>query len=223
MSGMTTTGSTVFTGLDTMPEGLLIWRGLLQWFGGIGIIVVAMAFLPELRVGGMQIFRSEGFDTFGKILPRATEIATSISVIYVALTAAAALTYAAMGLDAFDAIVHALTTIATGGFANYDASFGGLRGRGEYTGVVFMLLAALPFVRYVQLLAGTATPIWADSQIRAFLVTVLVLSVGMALYPTSSSARPANWRSARRCSTPSPSSPARAMPAPITTNGVRSR
>jgi trk system potassium uptake protein TrkH len=182
MSGMTTTGSTVFTGLDTMPEGLLIWRGLLQWFGGIGIIVVAMAFLPELRVGGMQIFRSEGFDTFGKILPRATEIATSISVIYVALTAAAALTYAAMGLDAFDAIVHAMTTIATGGFANYDASFGGLGAGVEYTGVVFMLLAALPFVRYVQLLAGSATPIWADSQIRAFLVTVLVLSVGMAIY-----------------------------------------
>jgi len=182
MSGMTTTGSTVFTGLDTMPEGLLIWRGLLQWFGGIGIIVVAMAFLPELRVGGMQIFRSEGFDTFGKILPRATEIATSISVIYVALTAAAALSYAAMGLDAFDAIVHAMTTIATGGFANYDASFGGLGAGVEYTGVVFMLLAALPFVRYVQLLAGSATPIWADSQIRAFLVTVLVLSVGMAIY-----------------------------------------
>ncbi len=182
MSGLTTTGSTVFTGLDGLPEGILLWRGLLQWFGGIGIIVVAMAFLPELRVGGMQIFRSEGFDTFGKILPRATEIASRISVIYLALTIAAALTYAALGLNAFDAVVHAMTTIATGGFANYDTSFADL-GRGvEYAGVVFMLLAALPFVRYVQLLAGTASPLWRDSQIRAFMATVAILAVGMALY-----------------------------------------
>ena len=86
MSGLTTTGSTVFYGLETLPKGLLLWRGILQWLGGIGIIVVAMVFLPELRVGGMQIFRSEGFDTLGKILPRATEIASRISVIYVGLT-----------------------------------------------------------------------------------------------------------------------------------------
>ncbi|MBO6626188.1 MAG: TrkH family potassium uptake protein, partial [Roseicyclus sp.] len=85
MSGLTTTGSTVLTGLDQLPEGILLWRGLLQWFGGIGIIIVAMVFLPELRVGGMQIFRSEGFDTFGKILPRATEIASRIWVIYLTL------------------------------------------------------------------------------------------------------------------------------------------
>ncbi len=182
MSGLTTTGSTVFTGLDELPEGILLWRGLLQWFGGIGIIVVAMAFLPELRVGGMQIFRSEGFDTFGKILPRATEIASRISVIYLALTAAAALAYAALGLDAFDAIVHAMTTIATGGFANYDSSFGALGAGVEYAAVVFMLLAALPFVRYVQLLAGSAKPLWRDSQIRSFLVTVVILGLGMALY-----------------------------------------
>jgi trk system potassium uptake protein TrkH len=82
MSGLTTTGSTAFTGLDALPVGINLWRGLLQWFGGIGIIVVAMVFLPELRVGGMQIFRSEAFDTMGKILPRATEIAARISVIY---------------------------------------------------------------------------------------------------------------------------------------------
>jgi trk system potassium uptake protein TrkH len=83
MSGLTTTGSTVLSGLDDMPKGLLLWRGLLQWLGGIGVIVMAMVFLPELRVGGMQIFRSEGFDTMGKILPRATQISSSISTIYV--------------------------------------------------------------------------------------------------------------------------------------------
>ncbi len=98
MSGLTTTGSTVFTGLDTLPKGLLLWRGLMQWLGGIGIIVVAMVFLPELRVGGMQIFRAEAFDTMGKILPRATQIASQISVIYVSLTLVCALTYIAFGM-----------------------------------------------------------------------------------------------------------------------------
>ncbi|MEM7723546.1 MAG: TrkH family potassium uptake protein [Pseudomonadota bacterium] len=182
MSGLTTTGSTVFTGLDTLPEGILLWRALLQWFGGVGIIVVAMVFLPELRVGGMQIFRSEGFDTFGQILPRATEIAARISVIYVALTAACAASYAALGLDLFDAITHAMTTIATGGFANYDASFGGFAPGIEYAAVIFMVLAALPFVRYVQLLTGSVTPLWRDSQIRAFIGTIVVLALGMAVY-----------------------------------------
>lgn len=99
MSGLTTTGSTVLSGLDDLPKGLLFWRGLLQWFGGIGIIVVAMVFLPELRVGGMQIFRSEGFDTFGKILPRATEISSRISVIYFTLTALCALAYFSLGMS----------------------------------------------------------------------------------------------------------------------------
>ena len=88
MSGLTTTGSTVFSGLDELPAGLLLWRSMLQWFGGIGIIVVAMVFLPELRVGGMQIFRSEAFETDGKVLPRAAEIASRISIVYVALTVA---------------------------------------------------------------------------------------------------------------------------------------
>ena len=175
MSGLTTTGSTVLTGLDELPRGLLLWRGLLQWLGGIGIIVVAMVFLPELRVGGMQIFRSEGFDTFGKILPRATEISSRISVIYISLTMACAIGYATTGMGAFDASVHAMTTVATGGFANYDASFGGFGPGVEYVAVVFMMLAALPFVRFVQMTAGSAKPLFQDPQIRGFLVTAFVL------------------------------------------------
>ena len=181
MSGLTTTGSTVLSGLEDLPRGLLIWRALLQWLGGIGIIVVAMVFLPELRVGGMQIFRSEGFDTMGKILPRATEISSRISVIYIALTVACALAYSIAGMAPFDAIAHAMTTIATGGFANYDSSMGNFGPGVEYVASVFMILAALPFVRYVQLLAGTAKPLLVDSQIRAFLLAattiVLVLAV----------------------------------------------
>lgn len=175
MSGLTTTGSTVFSGLEDMPKGLLLWRGIMQWLGGIGIIVVAMVFLPELRVGGMQIFRSEGFDTFGKILPRATEISSRISVIYLALTLASAIGYISTGMNAFDATVHAMTTIATGGFANYDTSFAGFSAATEYSAVVFMLLAALPFVRFVQLTAGSARPLLQDTQIRAFFGTAVVL------------------------------------------------
>ncbi|GGH22012.1 trk system potassium uptake protein TrkH [Cribrihabitans marinus] len=175
MSGLTTTGSTVLSGLEHLPRGLLLWRGLLQWLGGIGIIVVAMVFLPELRVGGMQIFRSEGFDTMGKILPRAQQIAGQISVIYVVLTAVCTLVYTTLGMSFFDATVHAFTTIATGGFSNYDASFGTFSGPAEYAAAVFMILSALPFVRYVQLVNGNTRPLFQDSQIRAFLMVIGVL------------------------------------------------
>ncbi len=175
MSGLTTTGSTVLAGLDTLPKGLLLWRGILQWLGGIGIIVVAMVFLPELKVGGMQIFKSEGFDTFGKILPRAGQIATQISVIYLWLTGACVLAYLAVGLSTFDATVHALTTISTGGFANYDRSFGAFTGAPEYVASVFMILSALPFVRFVQLINGNVTALHKDPQIRGFLLTIAVL------------------------------------------------
>ena len=190
MSGLTTTGSTVLDKLENQPDGLLLWRGLLQWFGGIGIIVVAMAFLPELRVGGMQIFRSEGFDTFGKILPRAGQIASRISVIYFALTLLCALTYLGFGMSTFDAIVHAMTTVATGGFSNYDNSFGAFPPGVEYAAVVFMLLAALPFVRYVQLISGSAKPLFRDSQVRSFLAVAVTVAAALALWLVATSDRP---------------------------------
>ncbi|MFN3144812.1 MAG: TrkH family potassium uptake protein [Paracoccaceae bacterium] len=169
MSGLTTTGSTVFTGLETLPEGLLLWRSMLQWFGGVGIIVVAMVFLPELRVGGMQIFRTEAFDTAGKVLPRAAQIASRIGVVYVVLTLGCTLAYVIVGMTLFDALNHAFTTIATGGFSTYDASFGVFQGAPEYVAAVFMVLASLPFVRYVQMMAGNAQPLYRDSQVRVFL------------------------------------------------------
>lgn len=185
MSGLTTTGSTVLTGLETLPRGLLLWRGILQWLGGIGIIVVAMVFLPELRVGGMQIFRSEGFDTMGKILPRATQISAQISSIYLFLTVACIVVYLIFGMSFFDALVHAFTTVSTGGFSNYDASFGTFSGPTEYAAVVFMFLAALPFVRYVQLVNGASSPLFQDSQVRAFLAIILVLVVLSTILLTS--------------------------------------
>ncbi|MEM9343499.1 MAG: TrkH family potassium uptake protein [Pseudomonadota bacterium] len=172
MSGMTTTGSTVFSELERLPEGLLLWRSMLQWFGGIGIVVVAMVFLPELRVGGMQVFRSEGFDTMGKILPRATQISGQISTIYIVLTVLCTMAYAAAGQTFFQAINHAMTTVATGGFATSDASFAAHPGASEYIAVVFMIAASLPFVRYIQLVGGSAQPLLRDSQVRAFLWTL---------------------------------------------------
>jgi trk system potassium uptake protein TrkH len=175
MSGLTTTGSTVFSGLDDLPRGINLWRGILQWLGGIGIIVVAMVFLPELRVGGMQIFRSEAFDTMGKILPRATAIAGQISVIYVGLTVLCMVCYFALGMPGFEALMHALTTVSTGGFSSHDASFGVYSGPMEYVASVFMILAAMPFVRYVQMINGHSTPLLRDSQVRVFLLTIAVL------------------------------------------------
>lgn len=182
MSGFTTTGATVLSGLQDLPAGLKLWRGLLQWFGGVGIIVVAMVFLPELRVGGMQIFRSEGFDTFGKILPRAGEIAQSVSGIYLGLTVLCAVCYLAAGMAPLDATVHAMTTISTGGFANYDTSFAALSPAAEYSASLFMILAALPFVRYVQLVAGSGAPLVQDAQIRGFLIIAAVLVLTMTAF-----------------------------------------
>ncbi len=182
MSGLTTTGSTILTGLSDLPRGILLWRGLMQWFGGIGIIVVAMVFLPLLRVGGMQIFRTEGFDTFGKVLPRAAEISRTISLIYLSLTIFCAISYQFAGQGIFDSIVHAMTTIATGGFANYDDSFGSLGASSEYIAVFFMLLACLPFVRYVQLVGGSAKPLFKDTQIRTFLITAVCVVALLTLW-----------------------------------------
>jgi trk system potassium uptake protein TrkH len=182
MSGLTTTGSTVFVGLDHMPHGTLLWRGLLQWFGGVGIVVVAMAFLPMLKVGGMQFFKSEAFDTFGKILPRAGEIAASISSIYVGLTALCAVAYSALGMSIFDAIVHSMTTIATGGFANYDNSMGHFPPAFEYISALFMVLASLPFVRFVQLARGSVRPLYLDTQIQGFIGFLMVMVLSMTLY-----------------------------------------
>ncbi len=190
MSGMTTTGATVFTGLEFLPEGTRLWRSMMQWFGGIGIIVVAMVFLPELRVGGMQIFRSEAFDTGGKVLPRAAQIASRISVIYLVLTVANVMAYSAAGMEVFEALNHALTTISTGGFSTYDISFAEFQGPAEYVAAVFMILASLPFVRYVQIVAGTARPILRDTQIRTYLWIIVILVTVMTLFRVMSSGDP---------------------------------
>jgi trk system potassium uptake protein TrkH len=168
-SGLTTTGSTVFPGLDALPRGTNLWRGLLQWLGGLGIVIVAMVFLPVMKVGGMQYFRSEGFDTLGKILPRALDISAALIRIYLVLTIACLAAYVAFGMTLYDGVVHALTTVSTGGFSTSDMSFGKYSGPAEYVGAAFMFAASLPFVRYVQLAAGSSRPFSQDVQVRAYL------------------------------------------------------
>ena len=124
MSGITTTGATVIIGLDNAPPGILLWRSILQWLGGIGIIVFALAFLPVLRVGGMQLFRTEAFETPEKVLPRAAQLAAGIGGVYIGLTVLTAVVLWAAQMAPFDAVNHAMTSIATGGFSTRDASIG---------------------------------------------------------------------------------------------------
>lgn len=168
MSGMTTTGATILEGLDFMPPGMLLWRSMLQWLGGLGIVVVALIFLPVMKVGGMQHFRSEGFDTMGKVLPRARDISWMLLQIYSGLTILCAIAYALAGMSIFDAINHALTTLSTGGFSTRDASFTDYDSASHWVSVVFMWLAGLPFIRYVQLVNGSVQPLLRDIQVRAY-------------------------------------------------------
>jgi trk system potassium uptake protein TrkH len=183
VSGLTTTGSTVLTGLDIMPPGILLWRGLLQWLGGLGIIAMAIAVLPYLRVGGMQLFRMESSDRSEKFLPRANELARGIAFVYLGLSGICMAAYWAAGMRPFDALVHAMTTISTGGYANFDASFGHF-GRPviEWIAVVFMILGGLPFVLYVRALRGDGRALWHDQQVRGFLLMLAFVIAGTSLW-----------------------------------------
>ncbi len=176
MSGLSTTGSTVIVGLDDAPPGILIWRAMLQWMGGIGIVVMAVAILPMLQVGGMQLFRMESSDTSEKILPRAAQISGAITGLYVALTAMCALLLSAVGLPLFDAVAHAMTTIATGGFSTKDGSVGHFDSwQADAIITLFMVLGSMPFVLYLQALRGRPIMLWRDEQARHFLMVILVI------------------------------------------------
>ena len=145
MSGITTTGSTVITGLDSLTTGILLWRALLQWLGGIGIIVMAIAVLPMLKVGGMQLFRMESSDQTEKALPRAAQVASAIGVIYLVLTMACAGAYWLAGMSGFESFAHSMTTIATGGFSTSDGSIGHFDSAWIDTiATVFMIIGSIP-------------------------------------------------------------------------------
>lgn len=181
MSAMTTTGATVIVGLEEMPRGLLLWRLMMQWIGGLGVVLLAMILLPVLGIGGMQILRIGDFNTIDKIMPRARDMALSFGSVYVGLTVVCAMAYDWAGMSVFDAWGHAMSTIATGGMANYDASFAGFSAAAQYIATVFMLLSSLSFVRYVQFAAGDMGPLFRDTQIRAFLGIYFGLAAALAL------------------------------------------
>ncbi|MGI9379682.1 MAG: TrkH family potassium uptake protein [Methyloligellaceae bacterium] len=186
MSGLTTTGATVIVGLDTAPRGLILWRALLQWLGGIGIIVMAIAVLPMLQIGGMQLFKVEAFDAPEKILPRATQISGSLSSIYLIFTVACAFGYFIAGMNYFDAIVHSMTTIATGGYSSYDSSFQKFNDAGiESVAIVGMILGSIPFLLYLKGFRLGPLELFKDEQVRGFLIAlgffILLLAIQQTL------------------------------------------
>ena len=182
MSGLTTTGTTVFPHLDGLPHGTNLWRAILHWLGGLGIVIVAMLFLPAMRVGGMQFFRSEGFDTMGKELPRALDMAAELTWVYIALTAACFVAFLMGGMSAYDAGFHALATCSTGGFSNYDASFGAHDPGPQYAACVFMIAASVPFIRLVQMVHGQPAPLWRDPQVRAYLRWIAMATLAIMVW-----------------------------------------
>ncbi|CAG0904226.1 unnamed protein product [Cyprideis torosa] len=184
MSGITTTGSTVMTGLQDAPPGILLWRAILQWLGGIGIIVMALSVMPFLKVGGMQLFQTESSES-EKALPRATQLAASIGIIYLGLTVACMMCYQLSGMSSFNAWAHAMTTIATGGFSTFDTSFSHYHEpHMEMTAIFFMLMGGLPFILYVKALRGNWQALFNDTQVRAFLAIVALAITSMVIYLT---------------------------------------
>ena len=186
MSGVTTTGSTVIIGLDYAPPGILLWRAILQWLGGIGIIVMAVAVLPILQVGGMQLFRVEAFET-DKVLPRAAQLAGRIAFVYVALTALGAIVLWVLGMSGFDAVAHAMTSIATGGYSTRDASIGFYDSAAiDWAICLFMVLGSIPFVLYLRAAQGRPLVFFEDSQVRWMIMILAfgILSVAFWLYRT---------------------------------------
>lgn len=183
VSGLTTTGSTVMSGLDTMPSSVLLWRSTVQWIGGIGIIGVAIVILPFLNIGGMQLFRLESSDRSEKSMPRVRGIATAVGQIYLLLTLACFITFWLLGMSPFDALNHAFTTIPTAGFSTHDLSFRYFDSPAiEWAGVIFMISGALPFLAYLRLVRGRTLGERIDPQVTALLGTLVVLVVLFAIW-----------------------------------------
>jgi trk system potassium uptake protein TrkH len=185
ISGLTTTGSTVLEKLESLPRGVLLWRSLLQWIGGVGIVVMAIIILPFLRVGGMQLFRTESSDRSEKVAPRPGEFVGYIAITYLVISSLCALAYWLAGMSGFDAVNHAMTTIATGGYSTHDASMGHFREPSiHWIGTLFMLAGALPFTTYIRTVQGRDMPIWRDSQVRAyvFILAGVIVATGLWIW-----------------------------------------
>ena len=175
MSGITTTGSTIITDLDNAPKGILLWRAILQWLGGIGIILMAITLMPIMNIGGMQLFKISSNDNAEKILPKSKEISLRLIIIYSSLTLACAILYKLFGMSYFDSLTHSMTTIATGGFSNYNESIGYFDSALiEINAVIFIILGSIPFIAYIKYLNGDRKIFYKDAQINFFLKTIII-------------------------------------------------
>jgi trk system potassium uptake protein len=183
MSGITTTGSTVLSGLDNMAPSVLLWRSILQWIGGVGFIVMAVAILPMLNVGGMKLFQTESSDKSDKTSPRAKTVAKNIVVVYLILTLLCCLGYILTGMDLFEAINHSFTTLSTGGYSTTDASMNHFSNGAHWVATLFMFLGGLPFLLFVVALKKRSPKvIFNDAQVKGFFILFLSSSTIVALW-----------------------------------------
>ena len=190
MSGITTTGSTIISNLENMPKSILLWRAILQWLGGIGIIVMAITLMPIMNVGSMQLFKISNRDSSEKILPKSKEIALRLIYIYTGLTILCGLSYKFLGMNIFDSLTHSMTTIATGGFSNYNQSIGFFDSISiEISAMIFIILGSLPFIAYIKFLSGNKKIFFSDIQIKSFLkiifFSIIILSIYLSFNDTS--------------------------------------
>ena len=183
MSGITTTGSTIITDLNSSPKSILIWRAILQWLGGIGIIVMAITLMPIMNVGGMQLLKVSASDASEKILPKTKEITLRIITIYLALTFLCTFFYKIFGMNFFDSLTHSMTTIATGGFSNYNDSIGHFNNfKIEFTSMIFIILGSIPFIAYIKYLSGKKNIFYTDTQIKSFIKIIFFSIIILFLY-----------------------------------------
>lgn len=182
VSGITTTGGTVMTGLDTAPPGILIWRAILQWLGGVGVLIMALSVMPFLNIGGMQLFKLEALEN-EKALPKSTKLAANIVLIYIMITILCFLAYRFTSMDNFDALAHALTTVSTGGYSTKDASIGYFADTPAlYVASFFMVLGSLPFILYLKIIRfGNIRLLYKDTQVRWF-ISIVALCVGLTWF-----------------------------------------
>ena len=185
MSGITTTGSTIITDLNSSPKAILLWRALLQWLGGIGIIVMAITLMPIMNVGGMQLFKVSSSDASEKILPKTKEITLRLILIYLILTFLCSFFYNICGMKFFDSLTHSMTTIATGGFSNYNESIGYFNNiKIEIVSMIFIILGSIPFISYIKFLSGKKNIFYTDTQIKSFIKIIFYSIVILFFYLT---------------------------------------
>ncbi|MCP4395421.1 MAG: TrkH family potassium uptake protein [Alphaproteobacteria bacterium] len=183
MSGITTTGSTVLSELDLLPRGIILWRAFLQWLGGIGIVVLAIAVLPFLGVGGMQLFSSESSDNSEKSFARTSQVVWATVIVYLVISTLCAISMYLAGMGGFDAVAHMMTCVSTGGFSPYDASVGHFKQPAvHWVTTFFMLVCGVPMITYTYIARCKWRLIKEDNQAKWFLQTTILLILALSIW-----------------------------------------